>query len=129
MDNANLDNSLESIENIIVISQIIENLKEQQSDFTEDSDEWLEIEKKIVEFECTLFNESVAINLINYETLEEKIPILVILGLHIFKYIDDDRFIEEVLLLTDEAILLLELILNQLKEQCNSLNKKHKIII
>ena len=114
MDNANLDNSLESIENIIVISQIIENLKEQQSDFTEDSDEWLEIEKKIVEFECTLFNESVAINLINYETLEEKIPILVILGLHIFKYIDDDRFIEEVLLLTDEAILLLELILNQL---------------
>jgi hypothetical protein len=73
MDNANLDNSLESIENIIVMSQIIESLKEQQSDFTEDSDEWLEIEKKIVEFECTLFNESVAINLINYETLEEKI--------------------------------------------------------
>lgn len=114
MDNTDLDNSLEPIENIIVISQIIESLKEQQSGFIEDSDEWLKIEKKIVEFECTLFNESVAINLMNYETLKEKVPILVILGLHIFKYIDDDRFIEEVLLLSDEAILMLELILNQL---------------
>jgi hypothetical protein len=127
MNNTNLDNSLESIENIIVMSQIIESLKEQQSDFTEDSDEWLEIEKKIVEFECTLFNESVAINLINYETLEEKIPILVILGLHIFKYIDDDRFIEEILLLSDEAILILELILNQLNTiENNFLTKGEK---
>lgn len=96
---------------------MIESLTNKQAIYAKNSKNWLKVEHNIVEIECKLFNELLLFDFQETEFMFNELPILSILGLHLFKYFDMPEFQNEISLLSPGAILLIRLLDNSIKNQ------------
>jgi predicted secreted protein len=116
MDNLT-NEQLQIIAKILEYSQIIESLTAQRELCEENSADWITIEKKIIEFECELFNEVITINLMFTFSLMEKMPIIALMGLHLHSLMNKPEYSQILIRLTETSKMVLDLIWETLQEQ------------
>ena len=73
----NIENTdINIFEAIITYCQMINSLTEMQSDYERNSNDWLKLERKIVEIECSLFNDVLELDVEIVEIIFQQLPII-----------------------------------------------------
>jgi hypothetical protein len=94
---------------------MINSLSNQQAAYSKHTEEWEKIEHNLIELECKLYNELLLLEIEEVEYLFEELPVLSMLGLHLFKYFGKPEYSKEITLLSESAILLIGILGNAIK--------------
>jgi hypothetical protein len=100
----------------------IEDLTSQQTQFEQDSVEWLSLEGQIVFTECMIFNKLLKAENID---INEYSAVLSLISLHLITYIEEDKFKDEINTLTMDAKVMMYLVLEHIEDHLGDIENGH----
>lgn len=100
----------EILHEVLNYCEMINSLTEQQVNYTQYTKEWTDLEHKLVELECKLFNNLLLLEMDATEYLFEEMPVLPMLGIHLHKYFENINYLNEIQLLEERSKMFIELI-------------------